>query len=94
MAVHVEGDPTVYAGTVARVSPAFEEANRSLIVKAEIPNPAGRLRPGAFARAEIGTESAPILSVPASNLATGMDVVAENSPSAPSGPGARATAAP
>lgn len=145
VAVHLEGDPTIFSGVVARVSPAFEEANRSLIVEAEIPNPLGRLRPGSFARAEIQTDSAPVLAVPSSavvvfagiekvltvkdgkaverpvvtgrregllveilsgvkdgdlvvqkpgNLATGMDVIAENAPSAPSGPGARATAAP
>jgi len=64
--VKAEGDPTVWKGTVARISPALEEANRSLIVEAEIANPKGLLRPGAFARAEIETDSgAKVVVVPA-----------------------------
>ena len=37
--------------------PRIEEANRSLIVEAEVDNSQGLLRPGSFARAEILTES-------------------------------------
>ena len=51
--VTVEGDPTVHPGTVARLSPAISEQNRTLLIEAEIPNQRGALRPGAFARAEI-----------------------------------------
>lgn len=64
--VRVEGDPTLWRGTVARVSPALEEASRSLVVEAEIPNPKGLLKPGSFARAEIEAASGePVLVVPA-----------------------------
>jgi RND family efflux transporter MFP subunit len=55
--VRVEGDEHAWPGTVARISPALEEANRSLIVEAEVDNAKGQLRPGSFARAEIVTES-------------------------------------
>src|SRR5262245_34234229 len=55
--VRVEGDEKAWPGTVARISPALEETNRSLIVEAEVDNAKGQLRPGSFARAEIVTES-------------------------------------
>jgi multidrug efflux pump subunit AcrA (membrane-fusion protein) len=66
--VTVEGDPTVYEGRVARLSPAITEGNRTLPIEAEIPNQAGRLRPGMFARAEIVTEEALTIIVPHSAL--------------------------
>jgi RND family efflux transporter MFP subunit len=69
--VTVEGDPTVHLGRVARVSPAIDEASRSLMVEAEVPNPGSALRPGSFANAEIvmaGQEKAVL--VPASALVT------------------------
>jgi hypothetical protein len=50
----VDGDPTAYAGTVARLSPAVAEQNRTLLIEAEVPNTNGRLRPGSFAKAEGG----------------------------------------
>jgi len=53
--VKVDGDPTVYPGKVARLSPAVDEQDRTLLVEANVPNPQGRLRPGAFAEAEIVT---------------------------------------
>ena len=53
--VKVDGDPTVYPGKVARLSPAVDEQDRTLLVEATVPNPQGRLRPGAFAEAEIIT---------------------------------------
>jgi RND family efflux transporter MFP subunit len=55
--VKVEKDPTVYRGQVARLSPAINDEDRTLLVEAEVPNEYGRLRPGAFAEAEIITES-------------------------------------
>jgi RND family efflux transporter MFP subunit len=68
--VTVEGDPTVYPGRVARTSPAIEETSRTLMVEAEVPNPAGVLRPGSFARAEIVTSAdLPVVFVPAGALA-------------------------
>ncbi len=69
--VTVEGDPAVYRGRVARLSPAIHEANRTLTVEAEVPNERGRLRPGAFARAQIVLGVAqPAVFVPASALVT------------------------
>ncbi len=51
--VTVEGDEQVYEGRVARVSPAIDEATRTLMVEAEVPNARALLRPGSFANAEI-----------------------------------------
>jgi RND family efflux transporter MFP subunit len=69
-AVHVtvEGDPNVYEGRVARLSPAISEGNRTLPIEAEIPNQEGHLRPGTFARAEIVTDRTMSLMVPHSAL--------------------------
>lgn len=55
--VLLEGDPTPHAGRIARISPAIEEASRTLSIEAEVANPTGTLRPGAFANAEVVTES-------------------------------------
>jgi RND family efflux transporter MFP subunit len=57
--VRVEGDTNTYPGRVARLSPAIDEASRTLLLEAEVPNPGGVLRPGSFATAEIVT-SAPL----------------------------------
>lgn len=51
--VAVDGDAGVYAGRVVRLSPSIQEQNRTLTVEAEVPNPAGALRPGSFTRADI-----------------------------------------
>jgi len=68
--VTVEGDPSAYPGRVARTSPAIEETNRTLMVEAEVPNTAGALRPGSFARAEIITSAdLPVVFVPAAAIA-------------------------
>jgi RND family efflux transporter MFP subunit len=53
--VTAEGNPKVYEARIARVSPAIDEATRSLMVEAEVPNPRSELRPGSFASAEIVT---------------------------------------
>jgi RND family efflux transporter MFP subunit len=50
--VTVEGDTNIYTGSLARVAPAIQEANRMLSVEADVPN-AGALRVGLFAHAEI-----------------------------------------
>ena len=55
--VRLEGDAADHSGRVARLSPSIQEQNRTLIVEAEVANPTGRLRPGAFARAEIVVEA-------------------------------------
>lgn len=65
----VEGDPTPYTGRVARISPSISEDNRTLMIEAEVPNSNAHLRPGAFARAEIVTQSSePAVVVPASAI--------------------------
>jgi RND family efflux transporter MFP subunit len=69
--VTVEGDTTSYPGRVARVSPAIDEASRSLMIEAEVPNPNGALRPGSFANASIvSTDSDRAVIVPTSALVT------------------------
>jgi RND family efflux transporter MFP subunit len=55
--VTLEGDPTVHQGRVSRISPAIEENSRTLNIEAEVANPSGLLRPGAFANAEVVTEA-------------------------------------
>ena len=44
----------VFAATVTLVSPMIDPATRTLRVKGTLPNPEGRLRPGLFARADLG----------------------------------------
>lgn len=67
----VEGAPGVHQGRVARISPSFDEANRTLLVETEVSNAANILRPGAFSRAEIVVSSGQqALMVPPSSLAT------------------------
>jgi RND family efflux transporter MFP subunit len=69
--VTVEGDTTSYPGRVARLSPAIDEASRSLMIEAEVPNPNGALRPGSFANASIvSTDSDRAVIVPTSALVT------------------------
>jgi len=69
--VQVEGDTNAHVGRVARISPAIDEASRTLMVEAEIPNPQGVLRPGSFANAAIIASNAdPAISVPSSALVT------------------------
>jgi len=69
--VLLEGDPTVHAGRVARLSPSIQEQNRTLNVEAEVTNRDGRLRPGSFARAEIVVEAdRTAVTVPAGTVVT------------------------
>jgi RND family efflux transporter MFP subunit len=69
--VTVDGDSGVHTGTVARLSPAIAEQNRTLLIEAEVPNPGNRLRPGSFAKAEIVVEQGDrVVTVPASALVT------------------------
>jgi RND family efflux transporter MFP subunit len=65
----VEGDLATYTGKVVRLSPIVQEQNRTLLVEAEVPNNRGALRPGAFARVDIVTETAqPVVLVPVSAI--------------------------
>jgi RND family efflux transporter MFP subunit len=70
--VLVEGDnQQSYSGRVARLSPAFQELSRTLIIEAEVDNQQGRLRPGSFAKAEIQTSmTSNVVMVPALAVVT------------------------
>ncbi len=69
--VTMEGDSNTYSGRVARLSPAFQEASRTLIVEAEVDNQHSRLRPGSFAKAELQTTSSKsVVTIPATALVT------------------------
>jgi RND family efflux transporter MFP subunit len=69
VALAVEGEPETHTGRVARISPAISEGDRTLTVEAEVPNPAGKLKPGAFARADIVIAAAdPAVLIPASAI--------------------------
>jgi len=75
--VTLEGDPTVYNGKIARISPSITAQNRVLIVEAEVHNN-GKLRPGSFARAEIVSDSeSTAMAVPVNAIVTfaGIDKV-------------------
>ena len=68
--VTVEGDPESYLGFVKRLSPTISEQNRVLAVEADVRNK-GRLRPGAFVRAEIVTDqTSTAVTVPSSAIVT------------------------
>ena len=68
--VTVEGDPNVYVGQITRLSPVIAEQNRILVVEADVRNN-GKLRPGAFAHAEIVTNDAKMaVTVPNSAIVT------------------------
>lgn len=70
--VVVEGDnQQSYSGRVARLSPAFQEQSRTLIIEAEVDNQEGKLRPGSFAKAEIQTSmTSDVVMVPAAAIMT------------------------
>ena len=52
----VEGMTNVFLATVSRHTGAVDEATRSLLVEADLPNAADTLRPGMFTTARIGVE--------------------------------------
>jgi len=68
--VTVEGDPESYAGFIKRLSPTISEQNRILAVEADVANN-GKLKPGAFVRAEIITDQTSMAAtVPANAIVT------------------------
>ncbi len=76
--VTTEGDPRIYSGRIARLSPTITPQNRMLIAEAEVTNREGTLRPGTFARAEIVTDERSMsLTVPTKAIVTfaGVDKV-------------------
>lgn len=69
--LRADEDSTEYYGRVARLSPAIDEATRTLMVEAEVPNERGMLRPGTFVRAELVAQSnQPAVFVPATAIVT------------------------
>ena len=59
------------SGRVARLSPAFQEQSRTLVIEAEVDNQQGKLRPGSFAKAEIQTAAtSDVVMVPATAIVT------------------------
>ena len=69
--VRVEAGRASARGKVARLSPAVDEATRTVMIEAEVPNREDALRPGAFANAEIVVDaSAPAVLVPSSAVVT------------------------
>src|SRR6266496_2444120 len=68
--VTVEGDANSYLGYIKRLSPTISEQNRVLAVEADVRNN-GRLRPGAFVKAEIVTnQSNTAVTVPTNAIVT------------------------
>jgi membrane fusion protein, multidrug efflux system len=68
--VTVEGDANAYLGQIMRLSPVIAQQTRMLLVEADVRNN-GRLRPGAFARAEIVTDDAKMaVTVPTNAIIT------------------------
>jgi multidrug efflux pump subunit AcrA (membrane-fusion protein) len=65
--VTVDGDTQSYTGKIARLAPALDPQNRTLLVEADIENP-GTLRPGVLARARVVTGSSPAPTVPSSAI--------------------------
>ena len=69
--VTVEGAPGTHDGRVARISPTFDETNRTLLVETEVSNTGRKLRPGGFSRAEIVVEEGyRALLVPTTSVVT------------------------
>jgi RND family efflux transporter MFP subunit len=68
--VAAEGDAESYLGYVKRLSPTISEQSRVLAVEADVRN-SGRLRPGAFVRAEIVTnQTSTAVTVPITAIVT------------------------
>ena len=51
-------------GQVIAISPLVDAGGRSLLLRAQVPNPNGLLRPGMFARVQLLVETSPALVVP------------------------------
>jgi len=69
----VSGRSGEFEGRVYAVEPVIDADTRSLLLRAEIPNPDGRLLPGAFADVELVLDDVPdALLVPAAALIPGL----------------------
>ncbi|MCS7024772.1 MAG: efflux RND transporter periplasmic adaptor subunit [Bryobacteraceae bacterium] len=59
-----------FFGKIWRISPTVDQTKRTFVVEALIPNPAGELKPGSYARARVPTDRADrVLVVPARAVA-------------------------
>ncbi|MEP6921941.1 MAG: efflux RND transporter periplasmic adaptor subunit [bacterium] len=68
--VTIDGDTNIYVGQVMRLSPVIAQQSRMLVVEADVRN-VGKLRPGAFAHAEIVTNDAKMaVTVPNNSIVT------------------------
>jgi RND family efflux transporter MFP subunit len=68
--VTIDGDTNVYVGQIMRLSPVIAQQSRMLLVEADVRNN-GKLRPGAFAHAEIVTNDAQMVAtVPSKAIVT------------------------
>lgn len=69
----VSGRPGAFTGTIYAIEPAVDAETRSLLLRAEVPNAEGRLRPGAFADVQVVLDEVPdALLVPAIALIPGL----------------------
>jgi membrane fusion protein (multidrug efflux system) len=60
-----------FTGTITRINPTAEAANRSITIEAEVPNPEGLMKPGFFGSGEIVYDrQSPALVVPDAALST------------------------
>ena len=60
-----------FVGTITRINPTADEANRSILVEAEVPNPEGLIKPGFFGAGDIVYDPrGPALVVPEAALTT------------------------
>lgn len=66
--VRVEGESEPRTARIVRASPEIDSRSRTLAVEAELSNPDGRVRAGAFARAEILLGEDEVVAVPLESL--------------------------
>jgi RND family efflux transporter MFP subunit len=58
-----------FPGTIARFADRLDQNTRTMLVEVDVPNPAGELKPGMMAEANVSLEQAPnVLSVPVQAL--------------------------
>lgn len=63
--IQLEGRSQTHFGTITRLSPAYDEVNRTRTIEADVPNEYGTLHPGAFAPSEIIVDNdTPVLTIP------------------------------
>ena len=71
VAVTVEAYPDTFPGTVSRINPQIDPANRTFQVEILIPNDQHKLRPGGFARGRVRTHMQPdVVFVPQESVVT------------------------